>query len=400
MNKVLLAFSGGLDTSFCARYLAVDMGMEVHTVLVDTGGFSSVDIENIASRAHACGVASHMTLDRTHELFDNVLRYCIAGNVLKNGTYPLSVSAERVVQAIAIAEHARTIGATHIAHGSTGAGNDQIRFDVIFRIMCPELAVITPIRDKKLSRDEEIAYLTKHGVEGDWTKSAYSINQGIWGTTIGGRETLTSHEPLPNNAWPSSTYALDPNATAERIAITFEKGLPVALNEVVMSSLDVIKRLNEIGSRWHIGRDMHVGDTILGIKGRVAFEAPAALMTIKAHHTLEKHALTKWQLMLKDQLSLWYGQLLHEGQFLEPVMRDIEAFFRTTQQAVSGTVHLECSARSFGILGIESAQDLMKSSFATYGEENKAWDGMDARGFATINAISTTLWRSVNGGDQ
>ncbi len=400
MNKVLLAFSGGLDTSYCARYLSVDMGMEVHTVLVDTGGFSAQDIENIASRASSCGVASHVTLDRTQALFDSVLRYCIAGNVLKNGTYPLSVSAERVMQAIAIAQHARSIGATHIAHGSTGAGNDQIRFDVIFRILCPELPVITPIRDKKLSRDEEIAYLSLHGVEGDWTKSAYSINQGIWGTTIGGRETLTSHEPLPNDAWPSSVYRLDPDKTTERVAITFEKGLPVALNGVSMPSLDVIKALNEIGSQWHIGRDMHIGDTILGIKGRVAFEAPAALMTIKAHHALEKHTLTKWQLMLKDQLSLWYGQLLHEGQFLEPAMRDIEAFFRTTQQAVSGTVFLLCSAHTFNILGIESANDLMKSSFATYGEENKAWDGSDARGFATINAISTTLWRSVHGDNQ
>lgn len=400
MNKVLLAFSGGLDTSYCARYLAVDMGMEVHTVLVDTGGFSAHDVASIAARAHSCGVASHVTLDRTQELFDSVLRYCIAGNVLKNGTYPLSVSAERVVQAIAIAEHARTIGATHIAHGSTGAGNDQIRFDVIFRIMCPELTVITPIRDKKLSRDEEIAYLVEHGVEGDWTKSAYSINQGIWGTTIGGRETLTSHEPLPSSAWPSSVHVLDHNTSAERIAITFDKGLPKALNGELLQPLDVIKRLNEIGSRWHIGRDMHIGDTILGIKGRVAFEAPAALMTIKAHHALEKHTLTKWQLMLKDQLALWYGQLLHEGQFLEPAMRDIEAFFGSTQQAVTGTVHVECSACSFSILGVESEYDLMKSSFATYGEENKAWDGADARGFATINSISTTLWRSVHGANQ
>lgn len=400
MNKVLLAFSGGLDTSFCARYLSVDLGMEVHSVIVDTGGFSATELENIKARAEACSVASHAELDRTQQLFDSVLRYCIAGNVLKNGTYPLSVSAERVVQAIAIAEHARAIGATHIAHGSTGAGNDQIRFDVIFRIMCPDLQIITPIRDSKLSRDEEIEYLTKHGVEGDWTKSAYSINQGIWGTTIGGRETLTSNEPLPEHAWPSSVHASPAAGSHETLAITFDKGLPVALNGERMSSLDVLRKLNEKGSKWHIGRDMHVGDTILGIKGRVAFEAPAALITIKAHHALEKHTLTKWQLMLKDQLALWYGQLLHEGQFLEPAMRDIEAFFASTQEGVSGTVTVLCSHGSFSVQGITSDNDLMRSSFATYGEENKAWDGADARGFATINAISTSLWRSVHYGGK
>lgn len=400
MNKVLLAFSGGLDTSYCARYLSVDLGMEVHSVIVDTGGFTATELNNIKARAEACNVASHAELDRTQQLFDSVLRFCIAGNVLKNGTYPLSVSAERVVQAIAIAEHARAIGATHIAHGSTGAGNDQIRFDVIFRIMCPELPIITPIRDSKLSRDEEIAYLTKHGVEGDWTKSAYSINQGIWGTTIGGRETLTSNEPLPEHAWPSSVYPSADAGSHETLAISFDKGLPVALNGESMSSLDVLRRLNEIGARWHIGRDMHVGDTILGIKGRVAFEAPAALMTIKAHHALEKHTLTKWQLMLKDQLALWYGQLLHEGQFLEPAMRDIESFFASTQEGVSGTITILCSHGSFSVQGITSENDLMRSSFATYGEENKAWDGADARGFATINAISTSLYRSVHHGGK
>jgi argininosuccinate synthase len=264
--------------------------------------------------------------------------------------------------------------------------------------MCPDLQIITPIRDNKLSRDEEIAYLTKHGVEGDWTKSAYSINQGIWGTTIGGRETLTSNEPLPEHAWPSSVHASPAASSHETLAITFDKGLPVALNSERMSSLDVLRKLNEIGSKWHIGRDMHVGDTILGIKGRVAFEAPAALITIKAHHALEKHTLTKWQLMLKDQLALWYGQLLHEGQFLEPAMRDIEAFFASTQEGVSGTVTVLCSHGSFSVQGITSDNDLMRSSFATYGEENKAWDGADARGFATINAISTSLWRSVHHG--
>lgn len=400
MKKVLLAFSGGLDTSYCARYLSVDLGMEVHSVIVDTGGFTSDELDHVRSRAHACGVASHVVLERTQQLFDTVLRYCIAGNVLKNATYPLSVSAERVVQATAIAEYAHQIGATHIAHGSTGAGNDQIRFDAIFRTLCPDLPIITPIRDHKLSRQDEIDYLTKHGVEGDWTKCAYSINQGLWGTTIGGRETLSSHEPLPEQVWPSSIHPSRASEQPQRITISFDKGLPVAVDGVAMDHVDVLRHLNYIGSLWHIGRDMHVGDTILGIKGRVAFEAPAAMLTIKAHHALEKHTLTKWQLMLKDQLALWYGQLLHEGQFLEPAMRDIESFFVSTQHAVTGNVIVECTNELFRILGIDSPYDLMRSSFATYGEENTAWDGADARGFAAISSIQTRLWNNTHGGQS
>ena len=397
MNKVLLAFSGGLDTSYCARYLAVDLGMEVHTVIVDTGGFSADELARIEARAHACGVASHSTLNRTRELFDLVLRHCIAGNVLKNDSYPLSVSAERVVQAMAIASHARSIGATHLAHGSTGAGNDQIRFDVIFRIMTPDLPVLTPIRDQRLSREAEIEYLLKHGVEGDWAKAKYSINQGIWGTTIGGRETLTSHEPLPDDAWPSHVFPKNSSDASRTLVIHFEKGLPTRLDGEAMDPVALLRRLNDVGSHWHIGRDMHVGDTILGIKGRVAFEAPAALMTIKAHHALEKHTLTKWQLNLKDKLALWYGQLLHEGQFLEPAMRSIEAFFDDTQKLVTGEVAVHLSEGAFSVDGITSPHDLMRSSFATYGEENRAWSGDDARGFATVSALATSLWSSVNG---
>lgn len=420
MNKVLLAFSGGLDTSYCARYLAVDLGMEVHTVIVNTGGFSDAELDAIASRARSCNVASHAALDRTQELYDRVLRYCIAGNVLKNNTYPLSVSAERIIQAIAIAEHAKAIGATHLAHGSTGAGNDQIRFDLIFRILCPELPVITPIRDKQLSRDEEISYLSKHGVEGDWTKAAYSINQGLWGTTIGGKETLTSDQPLPEEAWTekgekakgrnSVSHFVRNDNTVPRytrndsddasLTVGFTMGEPTSLNGEVMSPVEVITKLNEIGAQFGIGRDMHVGDTIIGIKGRVAFEAPAPLMIIKAHHALEKHTLSKWQLNLKDQLSLWYGQLLHEGQFLEPAMRSIEAFFTDTQQRVTGEVDLALKDEHFSVLGIRSEFDLMRSSFATYGEMNRAWTGDDAKGFATINAVATTIHRSLEEGGK
>lgn len=394
MKKVLLAFSGGLDTSYCARYLSIDMGMEVHSVVVDTGGFSASDLDHIARRAAACGVASHVALDRTDELYSSVLRHCIAGNVLKNNTYPLSVSAERVIQAIAIAQHARAIGATHLAHGSTGAGNDQIRFDVIFRILCPELPVITPIRDQRLSRDEEIAYLSTHGVDGDWTKAAYSINQGIWGTTVGGKETLTSNLPLPQQAFPSEHRATARHDHAA-VVIGFTNGQPTSLDGTSMTPVDAIRALNELGADFGIGRDMHVGDTIIGIKGRVAFEAPAALVLIKAHHALEKHVLTKWQLMLKDQLALWYGQLLHEGQFLDPAMRSIEAFFDDTQQRVNGTVEVALMRERFAVQGITSPHDMMSSTVATYGEMNRAFDGDDAKGFATIASIATMLHRSV-----
>jgi len=397
MKKILLAFSGGLDTSYCARYFAVDLAMEVHTVIVDTGGFSAEELARIEQRAYACGVATHAALSRTTELYQRVLRHCIAGNILKNSTYPLSVSAERVIQAIAIAEHARSIGATHLAHGSTGAGNDQVRFDVIFRILCPEIEVLTPIRDKQLLRDEEIAYLAQHGVEGDWTKAAYSINQGIWGTTVGGKETLTSDTPLPEHVWPSAIYPAPSDADSATLTIDFTKGQPVALDGITMGAVELLRSLNDVGSRWHIGRDMHVGDTIIGIKGRVAFEAPCALLLIKAHHALEKHTLSKWQLTLKDQLSIWYGQLLHEGQFLEPAMRSIEAFFDDTQQSVTGRVTVLLKRERFSIDGITSKNDLMKQSFATYGEANRAWSGDDAKGFAVVNAVPTSLWMSVHG---
>ena len=397
MKKILLAFSGGLDTSYCARYFAVELGMEVHTVIVDTGGFSAEELQRIEQRAYACGAASHSALDRINELYNTVLRHCIAGNILKNSTYPLSVSAERIVQAIAIAQHALSIGATHLAHGSTGAGNDQVRFDVIFRILCPGIEVITPIRDMQLSREQEIAYLKQHGVEGDWTKASYSINQGIWGTTIGGRQTLTSDEPLPIDVWPSAAYSVPAEDTHATITIDFVKGQPTALDGVALPPIQLLRKLNDVGSRWHIGRDMHVGDTIIGIKGRVAFEAPCALLLIKAHHALEKHTLSKWQLTLKDQLSIWYGQLLHEGQFLDPAMRGIEAFFDETQTSVTGQVIVRLMRERFSIDGIRSLHDLMKSSFATYGEENKAWTGDDAKGFATISAVSTSLWMAVHG---
>lgn len=397
-KKVLLAFSGGLDTSYCARYLAVEQGYDVHTVIVNTGGFTPEELEAIARRARSCMVASHTVLDRTHELYTGVLRYLIAGNVLKNNRYPLSVSAERIVQAIAIAEYATMHGFDAVAHGSTGAGNDQFRFDMILRTLCPQAAVITPIRDQQLSREQEIAYLREHGVEGDWTRAAYSINQGIWGTTIGGKETLTSDQPLPDDAFPSSVY--DVPDEPMHITIGFVRGEPVSINGAMMDPVEVIQHLNHAGALYHVGREMHVGDTILGIKGRVAFEAPAPMIVINAHHQLEKHVLSKWQLQLKDQLALWYGQLLHEAQFLDPAARSIEAFFADTQRYVTGEVDLELHPERMRILGVRSPFDLMAGGFGAYGEEHGAWTGQDAQGYAAIASIAARLYHHVHSSSE
>src|SRR5690606_28562325 len=366
MKKVVLAFSGGLDTSFCCIYLSKDRGLEVHSVIVNTGGFSAEELEQIEKRAYALGVKSHAVVDETQDYYESSIKYLIFGNVLKNATYPLSVSAERVSQATAIAKYAKEINADFVAHGSTGAGNDQVRFDMIFNILIPEVAIITPIRDMQLSREEEIAYLQKHGVEFNAEKAKYSINKGIWGTSVGGKETLTSHETLPEDAWPTPVTATAPR----RITLTFENGEPVALDGNRIGPVKVIQELQAIAQPYGIGRDIHVGDTIIGIKGRVGFEAAAPLIIIKAHHTLEKHTLTKWQLSWKDQLATFYGNWMHEGQMHDPVMRDIEAFLQNAQQTVSGEVFVELHPYRFTVIGIESKHDLMSNAFGSYGEMN------------------------------
>ncbi len=391
-KKVVLAYSGGLDTSFCVKYLTDEKGYEVHSILVDTGGFSKEELEKVESRAVTMGVKSHKTYQATDEFYQNCIKFLVFGNVLRNNTYPLSVSAERVFQAKAIASYANELEADAIAHGSTGAGNDQVRFDMIFHIMCPGKEIITPIRDMKLSREEEIEYLKKHGVEMDWSKTQYSINQGIWGTSVGGKETLTSNKSLPEEAYPSQ---LKKNGS-EEVELKFEKG---ELKGVAGDSFDnpvhAIKKLNEFASQYAIGRDIHVGDTIIGIKGRVGFEAPAPLITIKAHHTLEKHTLTKWQLYWKDQMASWYGMMVHEGQFLEPLMRNIEKFMDDTQHHVSGKVFIRLEPYRFTILGIESPYDLMSSKFGAYGEMNKGWSGEDVRGFAKILSNQVSIYNQV-----
>jgi len=392
MKKLVLAYSGGLDTSYCAKYLSKDEGYEVHAVSVNTGGFSIEEIETIKEKALQLGATSYKSLDSVQVFYERVIKYLIFGNVLKNNTYPLSVSAERIIQAIEIVNYAKKIDAKFIAHGSTGAGNDQVRFDMIFQILAPEIRIITPIRDLKLARQDEIAYLKENGIDFSWEKAKYSINRGLWGTSVGGVETLTSNLPLPDEAYPSQLLEKNPRD----IKLTFEKGELVALDDVKASPVENIEKLNKIGSKFAIGRDIHVGDTIIGIKGRVGFEAPASLIIIKAHHLLEKHNLTKWQQHHKEQLGNWYGMYLHEGQYLDEVMRNIEVFLKDTQKNVSGDVFVTLHPYRFTMNGIASKHDLMSSSFASYGETNDGWTADDAKGFIKITANQSKIFNHIN----
>ena len=392
MKKVVLAFSGGLDTSFCCIYLSKDLGLEVHSVVVNTGGFSAEEIKNIEARAYDLGVKSHTTIDETENYYRETIKYLIFGNVLKNATYPLSVSAERVCQATAIANYAKKIGAESVAHGSTGAGNDQVRFDMIFNTLIPGVEIITPIRDLKLSREAEIEYLGKHGFPYSAEKAKYSINKGLWGTSVGGAETLTSNQYLPESAWPTPATSTEP----QTVTIDFEKGEPVGLNGEKIGAVKVIQQLQDLAQSYGIGRDIHVGDTIIGIKGRVGFEAAGPIILVKAHHTLEKHTLTKWQLAWKDQISGFYGNWMHEGQMHDPVMRDIEAFLSSSQETVTGRVIVQLHPYRFVIVGIESAHDLMNNKFGSYGEMNEGYTGDDVKGFSKIFGNQTIIWHKVN----
>jgi argininosuccinate synthase len=391
-KKVVIGFSGGLDTSYCVKYFTDELHYEVHSIIVNTGGFSKQELDNIEKHAKALGVASHTTVDATKSYYENIVRYLIFGNVLKNNTYPLSVSAERVSQALHIAEHVKKIGADAVAHGSTGAGNDQVRFDMIFHIMIPGVEIITPIRDMQLSRQQEIDYLKSKGVNMNFEKSVYSINKGLWGTSVGGKETLSSNGMLPEEAWPTQLSKHNP----EEIKLHFEKGELKEVNDKKFSHpVEAIQYLQSIAGPFAIGRDVHVGDTIIGIKGRVGFEAAASILIIKAHHALEKHVLTKWQLTLKSQLADFYGNWLHEGQLLDPTMRDIEAFFTSSQQNVTGDVFIQLMPYRFQILGIESPFDLMSSKFGKYGEMNTGWSGEDVRGFSKIFGNQTAIYHAV-----
>jgi argininosuccinate synthase len=391
-KKVVLAFSGGLDTSYCVKYLSEEKGCEVHTITVNTGGFDAAEVKAIEARAKNLGVASHITVDETKNYYDTVIRFLIYGNVLKNNTYPLSVSAERMSQALATANYAKKLNADAVAHGSTGAGNDQVRFDMILNILIPGIEIITPIRDMKLSREQEIEYLKSKGVVYDFKKAMYSVNKGIWGTSVGGKETLKSLGTLPEEAWPTQVT----KTGSETVKLTFEKGALKKVNDTAFTHpTEAIQHLQGIAGGYGVGRDIHVGDTIIGIKGRVGFEAAAPVVIIKAHHALEKHVLTKWQLSWKDQLSQFYGNWLHEGQYLDPVMRDIEAYLTSSQQQVTGEVTVELHPYRFHVVGIESKYDLMSSKFGKYGEENLGWSGDDVKGFTKIFGNQTAIFHQV-----
>lgn len=392
MKKLVLAYSGGLDTSYCAHYLSQREGFEVHAVTVNTGGFDTEELKSIRQKALELGASSYQAIDAVESFYDTVVKYLIFGNVLRNNTYPLSVSAERIVQALEIVAYAKSVGASHIAHGSTGAGNDQVRFDMIFQIMAPDIEILTPIRDGKLSREEEISYLQNAGIPYSWEKAKYSINKGLWGTSVGGDETLGSRKPLPEHAYPSQLEKKEPKS----VVLEFEQGEIIAVDGKKDTPVANIQKLHALASEYAIGRDIHVGDTIIGIKGRVGFEAAGPLLLLKAHHLLEKHTLSKWQQYQKEQLGSFYGMLLHEGQFLDEVMRNVERFLEDTQRYVSGKVFARLHPYRFELEGVESGFDLMNATFGSYGEMNRGWTAEDARGFIKILSNSGRIAHQIH----
>ena len=391
MKKIILAYSGGLDTSYCLKKLSSE-GHEVHAININTGGFSKNELKTMEDKAYMMGAFIFKSIDAVDNYYNKIIKYLIFGNVLRNNTYPLSVSSERVIQAVEIVKYAKKNNATHIAHGSTGAGNDQVRFDSIFQIMAPEIEILTPIRDNSLSREEEINYLNENGINLEWTKAKYSINKGLWGTSVGGDETLTSKNSLPPEAYPSELSKKE----KEKVVLSFSKGELVAVNYKKNTPIECIKIINSLCEKFCIGRDIHVGDTIIGIKGRVGFEAGGPIVILKSHHLLEKHVLTKWQQFQKDQLSNFYGMQIHEGNYLDPVIRDIESFFNSSQSKVTGDIFVTLSPYRFQLNGIESKNDLMNLDFGSYGEQNNKWSAQDAKGFIKISSNQNKIYQYVN----
>ena len=385
-KKVVVAYSGGLDTSYAVMYLAREKGCEVHAVTADVGGFSKEQLETVEKNAYKLGAAHFAVVDITQEYYEKSLKYMIFGNVLRNGTYPVSVSSERLFQAMAVARYAKQVGADAIAHGSTGAGNDQVRFDMVFLVMCPGVEIITLTRDEKLTRQQEVDYLNDHGFSADFAKLKYSYNVGIWGTSICGGEILDSRQGLPESAYLKQVE----KSGSEILSIGFSQGEICCVNgKAFDDKVAAIQAIERIGAAWGVGRDMHVGDTIIGIKGRVGFEAAAPMLIIAAHKFLEKFTLSKWQQYWKDQVANWYGMFLHESQYLEPVMRDIEAMLCSSQRNVTGTVTLELRPRCFSTVGVDSPCDLVASKLGQYGETQEGWSADDAKGF--IKMLSNPL---------
>ena len=382
-KKVVVAYSGGLDTSFTIMYLTKEMGYDVYAACANTGGFSPKQLKENEERAYQLGAKKYVTLDVTGEYYEKSIRYMVYGNVLRNGTYPISVSSERIFQALAVARYAKEIGAQAIAHGSTGAGNDQVRFDMTFLVAAPDMEIITLTRDKNLSRKEEVDYLNQHGFKADFTKLKYSYNVGLWGTSICGGEILDSKQGLPESAYLKQVT----KEGSEQISLEFKEGALVGVNgEKFDDGVKAIQKVEEIAAPYGVGRDMHVGDTIVGIKGRVGFEAAAPMLIIAAHKFLEKFTLSKWQQYWKDQVANWYGMFLHESQYLEPVMRDIEAMLESSQRNVNGTVTMELRPYGFSTVGVDSPDDLVKNKLGEYGEGAKGWTSEDAKGFIKVSS--------------
>ena len=390
-KKVVVAFSGGLDTSYNVMYLSREMGYEVYAACANTGGFSKEQLQKNEENAYKLGATKYVTLDVTQEYYEKSLRLMIYGNVLRNNCYPISVSSERIFQALAIARYANEIGADAIAHGSTGAGNDQIRFDMTFLVMAPGIEIITLTRDKQLSRKEEIDYLNEHGFKADFTKLKYSYNVGIWGTSICGGEILDSNQGLPESAYLKHATQSEPR----ELKIGFEKGEIVSVDGIKYDDkIKAIQKIEEIGAAYAIGRDCHVGDTIVGLKGRVGFEAAAPMLIIGAHRFLEKYTLSKWQQYWKDQVANWYGMFLHESQYLEPVMTDIEAMLSSSQRNVNGVVTLMLRPYSFETVGVDSKDDLVKNPFGEYGETQRGWTSEEAKGFIKVTSTPLRIYYS------
>jgi len=390
-KKVVVAYSGGLDTSYTVMYLSKEKDFEVYAACVNTGGFSLEQLKTNEENAYKLGAKEYVTLDVTKEYYEKSLKYMIYGNVLRNGTYPISVSSERIFQGMAIARYAKEIGADAIAHGSTGAGNDQVRFDMTFLVMTPDIEIITLTRDSNLSRQEEIDFLNKNGFNADFAKMKYSYNVGIWGTSICGGELLDSAQGLPDTAYLKKVE----KEGSEQLRIGFLKGEVHSVNDTVYTDkIKAIQAIEAIGAAYGIGRDLHIGDTIIGIKGRVGFEAAAPMLIIGAHRFLEKYTLSKWQQYWKDQVANWYGMFLHESQYLEPVMRDIEAMLTESQRNVNGTVILELRPKSFATVGVESKDDLVKTKFGEYGETQKGWTADEAKGFIKVTSTPLRVYYS------